>query len=545
MDKIQEFRKLLKTQNIDAYIIPNNDEFQNEYLPDSAKRLEWLTGFTGSAGTAIIAQNKAAFFTDGRYTIQAGQQVDKNIFEIYNIADKKPEQWLAENHIKAGFDAWVLSLAQVRRYDPKTLQPISHSPNFVDLIWKDRPAPPQKPAKAHDIRYAGETSESKRKRIAEGLNVDAALLTSPDSINWLLNIRGQDVAHTPLCLCYAALSKDGTVDLFIDKKKINFEMLKHLGADVKIHEFSLATKIGPNQRILIDAAKIPYALYQTVKAGGADIIEGTDPCTLPKALKNSIEIAGIKHAHQLDGQALTKFLKWLPGQNNLDEIAAAEKLEEFRRENSEYLEPSFDTISGFGSNGAIVHYRAVAESNKKFESGSLYLVDSGGQYEFGTTDVTRTVAIGEPSKQMRHDYTLVLKGHIGIATAVFPRGTTGAQLDALARQHLWNEGKDYDHGTGHGVGYYLSVHEGPQGISKRYIDVALQPGMVVSNEPGYYKAGEYGIRIENLVLVVEKENNFLGFETLTKAPFDENLIEWEILSPKEEQWIKEYQASVN
>ncbi len=540
-DKIRELRQIMKTQGVEAYIIPNNDEFQNEYLPGSAKRLEFLTGFTGSAGLAIVTASKAAFFTDGRYTIQAAQQLDGKVFEVYNIADKRPETWAAERNIKCGFDGWCLSLAQVRKFDAKNLQPIIHSPNLIDLIWKTRPPIPTSPIRIHDEQYAGESSESKRRRIGKALTTDAALLTSPDSVNWLLNIRGSDISHTPLVLCYAALSKDGTVDLFIDKKKVNFEALSHLGKEVKIHELATVTKIGGNQQILIDPARIPYALYLSLKNGGAEITEGQDPCLLPKAIKNETEIAGIKRAHKIDGAALTKFLHWLPLQNEMDELKASAKLEEFRRQNPEYLEPSFDTISGFAANGAIVHYRATEESNNKFTPNNLYLIDSGGQYEFGTTDVTRTVAIGEPTAAMRRDYTLVLKGHIALATATFPRGTNGAQLDALARQFLWQEGKDYDHGTGHGVGYYLGVHEGPQGISKRANDTALQPGMIISNEPGYYKTGEYGIRIENLVLVVEKQNGFLGFETVTRAPLDDKLIEWEILNPAETKWAKEYQ----
>lgn len=543
-EKIREFRQIMKTHGVDAYIIPNNDEFQNEYLPDSAKRLEFLTGFTGSAGLAIITPSKAAFFTDGRYTLQAKDQLDTKVFEIHNISTKRPEQWVAENNIKCGFDAWTMSLAQVRRFDAKNLQPITHSPNLVDLMWKSKPQVSPKILRVHEEHFAGESSQSKRKRIGQELKADAALLTSPDSVNWLLNIRGSDVAHTPLCLCYAALSKDGTVDLFIDKKKINQEALSHLGKDVKIHDLATVTKIGPNQHILIDPARIPYALYQSMKSNGAEITEGQDPCQLPKAIKNETEISGIKRAHKIDGAALTKFLNWLPQQNQLDELKASEQLESFRRENPEYLEPSFDTISGFGANGAIVHYRSTPESNKQFSLNNLYLVDSGGQYEFGTTDVTRTVVIGEPIAEMKRDYTNVLKGHIALASAIFPRGTTGAQLDSLARQFLWADGKDYDHGTGHGVGYYLSVHEGPQGISKRYNDTALQPGMVISNEPGYYKTGEYGIRIENLVLVVEKPNGYLGFETLTKAPFDDKLIEVSMLTEAEQSWIKNYYASL-
>ena len=541
MSKLNQLRDLLNIHSVDAFIVPNNDEFGNEYLPDSAKRLEFITGFTGSAGTAIIAKHKAAFFTDGRYTIQAAAEVSADDFEIYNISQKRPTEWLKENNLVAGFDPWLVSTKE-----GKLLSAI-HKPltsNLIDKIWHDRPAPPQSKAFVLQAEYAGKTRQQKSSLLAEKLVGDAALITSPDSVNWLLNIRGDDINHTPFCLAYALLSKDNSCTLFIDENKLTEEVKAHL-AGVKIKPFSTEQILAAchNKLIQLDPARTPFALANNI----VNIHEATDPCQIAKAIKNSAEIAGIKKAHEIDGVAVTKFLKWVAKENDLDELKAQKKLEDFRRDAKEYQGPSFDTISGFASNGAIVHYRSSTKTNKKFEDGSLYLVDSGGQYlgseACGTTDITRTIAIGEPTAEMRRNFTLVLKGHIAIATAVFPKGTTGAQLDALARQYLWQDGLDYDHGTGHGVGHFLSVHEGPQGISKRYNETPLESGMVISNEPGYYKAGEYGIRIENLVLVVEKNDKFLEFTTLTKAPFDENLIEWNLLTPQETDWVKNYNKS--
>jgi Xaa-Pro aminopeptidase len=571
MSPILELRKLFHSNKIDAYIIPNNDEFNNEYLPPSAQRLAYITNFTGSAGTAVLGFSKAAFFTDGRYTLQAAAELDPKVFEIFNIADKKPLEWLTENKLTAGFDPWAFTVREGKVLAEK------HRPfaNLVDQVWKARPAAPISPAFALKPEQTGKTSLQKRLEICKDLKEDMVLLTTADSTNWLLNIRGSDTPNTPFCLCYVALHKSGDVELFIDKRKLPAQIAASFER-VKIRSIDEITTIGKYKKILIDAGRTPYAIYLALQKNGAEIVEGRDPCQLPKAIKNAAEIAGVRKAHEIDGRALTKFLKWLPLQNEMDELKATAQLEEFRRENPEYLGPSFDTICGFAGNGAIVHYRSTEKTNKTFSPNNLVLVDSGGQYAkgdaCGTTDVTRTIAIGEPTPEMKHNYTLVLKGHIALATAKFPRGTTGAQLDALARQYLWREGLDYDHGTGHGVGCFLSVHEGPQGISKRYNDASLQPGMILSNEPGYYKEGAYGIRIENLVLVVEDRaveeksrqpaasggapleersdargaiNNFLRFETLTKAPFDDNLIEWEILTPEEKLWIKEYHEKIS
>ena len=536
---IDALRIEMKKRGLKAYIIPNNDEFGNEYLPDSAKRLEYLTGFTGSAGTAVIGITKAAFFTDGRYTLQAANQVDTKTFEIFNISEKRPEDWIYEQQLEAAYDPWLMSARESRRYEAKPL-----NGNLVDIIWPTKPPAPTSPAKPQKIEYAGEDSESKRLRVAQRLHgADMALITAPDSLNWLLNIRGNDIKYTPICLAYGVLHKNGKLDLYISRKKATFEILNFFGKDIKLKEPHQIMEL--KGKILLDPARTPLAIYQALYENGAEVIEGEDPCVMPKACKNPTEIAGIRAAHAIDGRAVTKFLRWVKKQKEIDENWAAIRLEEFRKESPDYIMPSFNTISGFGANGAIVHYDHTKNPEPaKFEAGSLYLVDSGAQYEFGTTDITRTIAIGDPSPEMKRAYTLVLKGHIALATAKFPRGTTGSQLDPLARQFLWKDGKDYDHGTGHGVGHYLSVHEGPQGISKRPSFVALQPGMILSNEPGYYKAGEFGIRIENLVLVVEQENGFLGFETLTLAPLDNTLINHGMLTDEERDWVHDYENRV-
>ncbi len=536
---IDALRIEMKKRGLKAYIVPNNDEFGNEYLPDSAKRLEYLTGFTGSAGTAVIGITKAAFFTDGRYTLQAANQVDTKLFDIFNISEKRPEDWIYENQLDAAYDPWLMTTREARRYEAKPL-----NGNLVDIIWPTKPAAPTTPAKPHKIEYAGEDSESKRLRVAQRLHgADMALITAPDSLNWLLNIRGNDIKYTPICLAYGVLHKNGKLDLYISRKKATFEILNFFGKDIKLKEPHQILEL--KGKILLDPSRTPLAISQALYENNAEVIEGEDPCLIPKACKNPTELAGIRAAHAIDGRALTKFLRWVKKQKEIDENWAAIRLEEFRKENPEYVMPSFNTISGFGANGAIVHYDHTKNPQPaRFEAGSLYLVDSGAQYEFGTTDVTRTIAIGDPSPEMKRAYTLVLKGHIALATAKFPRGTTGSQLDPLARQFLWKDGKDYDHGTGHGVGHYLSVHEGPQGISKRPSHVALQPGMIISNEPGYYKTGEFGIRIENLVLVVEKENGYLGFETLTLAPLDNTLINHGMLTDEERDWVHDYENRV-
>jgi len=564
--RIKALRRYLTDGGIDGFIQPRADEHQGEYVPPCAERLSWLTGFTGSAGTAVILKDKAALFTDGRYTLQAETEVGGDLLEIIKTPNAKATDWVAANlgSGKLGFDPRLMTANQVKRFraacEKAGGELVALETNPVDSLWDDRPDPPMDPIVPYKVAYAGEDHLSKRGRIADTLkeaNCDAAVLSAPDSIAWLLNVRGSDVPFTPFALCFAVLHADGTVDLFTDPAKVTKEVKAHLGEGVRIDD---AEAFGPaldelgreKKTVRVDPDGSSEWISARLENSGASIDTGADPCQLPKARKNKVELAGIRAAHLRDGQALTRFLAWLAksGGDGTDEIAAAEKLEGFRAENGLYRGPSFTTISGAGPNGAIVHYRVTPETSRKLETGMLYLVDSGGQYPDGTTDVTRTIAIGEPSDEMRDRFTRVLKGHIALASARFPEGTTGSQLDPLARRALWEAGLDYDHGTGHGVGCYLSVHEGPQRIAKVANSIALEAGMVVSVEPGFYKSGAYGIRIENLVAVIEApapegaERGLLAFETLTTAPIDRNLIEAALMTADEIAWLDAYHSRV-
>lgn len=538
-NKLEALRAKLREMSLKGFIIPNNDEFQNEYLPASAKRLEWLTGFTGSAGTAVITEDSAAFFTDGRYTLQASAQLDSAVFTIYNTAETPLHKWLSGKS-RIGVSPSLHTQAEIERFRNAGAEIVFAPENPIDALWQDRPLPPASAIRPQPLEYAGESAESKISRVAAilaGEKIDLAVIATADSTNWLFNIRGNDIEYTPFALSYATVSASGKARLYAHSPAPGIETrpLSALAND-------LAASGG--KRVLLDFSASPAGFLEILHEAKAEIVNKPDPCQLLKACKNPVELAGIRKAHELDGKAVAKFLSWLAAEapkGKLTEIAAADRLEEFRRENTEYLGPSFATISGAGPNGAIVHYHSTPETNRTLEPGSLYLIDSGGQYAFGTTDITRTVAIGEPTPEMRRDYTLVLKGHIALAMARFPTGTTGSQLDSLARYPLWRHGMDYDHGTGHGVGHYLSVHEGPQRISKTPSSVALQPGMVLSNEPGYYKTGHYGIRIENLVAVTPSSPGFLEFETLTKAPLDLNLVDFQMLGREEESWLRNYQ----
>jgi len=559
-DNLTRLRKTLAEERLGGFILPVNDEFMGEYVPDAAKRLTWLTGFTGSAGMAVVLAEKAAFFTDGRYTLQAKAEVAPG-FELYNSSEVTPESWIHEHTLNGaflGYDPMLHTLASIRRYEQATRfvtwKPVQ--PNPIDALWENRPAAPATPVRIQPERYAGERSVEKRRRIGrmvEAKGCEAVILTAPDSICWLLNIRGNDVPFTPFVLCYAILLKDGTMGVYLDEARVSPEVKAHLG-DVRIHPLKMLAenlKRTGGSFILYDPATSPAWFYQRMFEVAARVVEASDPCLLPKACKNEAELAGMKAAHLRDGLAVTKFLCWLDGalagKQKLSEMDVAARLEAFRKESPLYLEPSFTTISGSGPNGAIVHYRVTEATNRPLDSNSLLLLDSGGQYADGTTDITRTVALGKPCAEMKERFTLVLKGHIALAGAVFPKGTSGAQLDALARRYLWQAGLDYDHGTGHGVGSYLSVHEGPQGISKRANGVALAPGMILSNEPGYYKAGEYGIRIENLVVVKEVEAGgvkCLGFETITLAPIDLRVVNSALLNKQEKEWLVAYNKRV-
>lgn len=555
-------------QNLDGFIIPHDDEYQNEYIPEYAERLMWATGFSGSAGAAIVMSDRAVMLTDGRYTLQVRQQTDADYFEYVDISDVSPAEWLADNAAKGariGYDPMLHTMASVNRLKAAAEKTGFHlvavSQNPVDAAWKDQPGAPVTPVKPHDLAYAGKSSDEKRREIANAIadaGADAALITAPPSIAWLFNIRGQDVARSPLPLGRALIDKHGKATLFLSPEKTGNELPSHLGDNVDLRAEAdvpaALEKLGASgASVAIDPALAPSKYVDDLTAAGAEVIELTDPCALPRATKNEAEIEGARTAHIRDGVAVTSFLHWLDTEaqsGEIDEITAAKKLEEFRAQSDLLRDLSFDTISGAGSNGAICHYRVSTESNIKLDRNTLFLIDSGGQYPDGTTDITRTVPIGEANDEMRDRFTRVLKGHIALATMKFPAGTTGHQLDSIARKPLWDVGLDYDHGTGHGVGSFLGVHEGPQRIAKAANDQALKPGMILSNEPGFYKAGEFGIRIENLIVVTQPkpqpggEREMMEFETITLAPINLDLVKIDLLSDRERDWLNAYHARV-
>lgn len=567
-DRLAALRAELAKRRLSGFIVPHADEYQNEYLPPNAERLAWISGFTGSAGMVIVLEDRAAIFVDGRYTLQVQDQVDTNLFEVHHLIDMPPSKWL-EQTLKAdqviGYDPWlhtsdgVKRLKQACRKAKAELVAVDSNP--LDMVWTDRPAAPKAKMRVHESRFAGQESSDKRAEIAQQLlehECDAVVISAPPSIAWLFNIRGGDVSHTPLVLSSAIMKQDGSAELFVDPEKITDEARAHLGNEVSLCApgdltDSLAALGNSEAKVWLDPTGTPSWFFDQLERHGAKLFRRRDPCALPKAIKNEAEVSGTKAAHRRDGAALTRFLAWLEAEapaGETDEIAAVKKLESLRRENPELEDISFETISGSGPNGAIVHYRVTEASNRTLQNGELFLVDSGAQYPDGTTDVTRTVSIGAPSDEMRDRFTRVLKGHIALSSARFPVGTNGATLDILARKALWDAGLDYDHGTGHGVGSFLSVHEGPQGIHKRSTDVELKPGMILSNEPGYYKTDGYGIRIENLVVVTEAEDidggerPMMGFEELTLAPIDRRLIEASMLSKPELDWLNAYHARV-
>jgi Xaa-Pro aminopeptidase len=564
--RIPLLRGELARRGLDGFIVPRADEHQSEYVPANAERLSWLTGFTGSAGTAVVLADRAALVVDGRYTLQAAGQVDTGLIEIVPLADKSAEAWTEANLGQGGvlgYDPWlhtakgVEALAKAVARAGGRLVPTEGNP--VDAIWTDRPPGPRAPVTIRSPELAGESAEAKLARVREKLakeRVQALVLSDPHNLAWTFNLRGADVAHTPLALGYAVVPADGRPTLFLDPGKLTNETGDVLGALADLAPpdalaGALAQLGAAGAKVRFDQGTAASALIEQLRKAGGNPDNGSDPITLLKAVKNGAEIAGARAAHLRDGAAVTRFLHWVdregPG-GGVSEIAAAEALERFRAETGALRDVSFPTISGSGPNGAIVHYRVTRATDRNLMPGELYLCDSGAQYEDGTTDITRTVAIGEPSAEMRDRFTRVLKGHIAIATALFPKGSSGAQLDAFARRPLWQIGLDFDHGTGHGVGAYLSVHEGPQRISKLG-HTALEPGMILSNEPGYYKTGAYGIRIENLILVEPREvgggeRPMLGFETLTLAPIDRRLIETALLSAAEITWLDAYHARV-
>jgi Xaa-Pro aminopeptidase len=569
--RLTALRAELVRQNLTGFVIPLTDEHMSEYVGDYAKRLEWLTGFGGSAGAAAVLQETAAIFTDGRYTLQVRDQVDGALFSYQSVPETSIADWLKATgraSDRIGYDPWLHTRGWVTQTRSKLeaigAELVAVSANPVDAIWSDRPEPSLEPIRPHEAVYAGQTSAQKRTAIAQtlaGLKADAVVLSALDSIAWAFNIRGRDVANTPVALAFAIVRSDGSAQLFTDLRKTGPDLISHLGADVALADRSalpaaLDALGAAGARVLLDPDSAVVALFERCQAAGAAIVDGRDPCVLPKARKNPAEAAGARAAHRRDGAALSRFLHWLgeaAPRGEVDELTAVKRLREFRAESNLFQDTSFDTIAGAGPNGAIVHYRSSPDTNRPLKTGELFLLDSGGQYLDGTTDVTRTMAIlapgGSADPETRDRFTRVLKGHIAIATARFPKGTSGRQLDSLARMPLWQAGLDYDHGTGHGVGSYLAVHEGPQRIAKAGTDEPLTPGMIVSNEPGYYKTGAYGIRIENLVLVEEAkvsgaERELYEFETLTLAPIDRNLIEPALLTADERAWLNAYHARV-
>lgn len=570
--RLDALRKELARRKLDGFVIPISDEHMSEYVGAYAQRLAWLTGFGGSAGSVAVLADKAAIFVDGRYTLQVRDQVDGRLYEYKSVPQDSMAEWLAEGAeegTRIGFDAWLHSKgwadAVRKTLSGKGAELVAVESNPVDAVWQDRPAPSDAPAFLQDDALAGRSSAEKRSEIAEWLkekSLDAVVISALDSVAWTLNIRGRDVERTPVALSYLVAHADGTADWFIASEKVPGDVASALGNAVRIRErddFSPAMAELAGKRVAVDPRGSVAAIFARLDEVGAEIVEECDPAVLPKAIKTQAEQEGHRAAQARDGAAVSRFLHWLSVEapdGHVDELGAAAKLHGFREQCGDLRDLSFDTISGAGPNGAIVHYRVSEETNRTLEPGSVYLVDSGGQYPDGTTDITRTIWIGpgEPGDEVRDRFTRVLKGHIALAEQVFPTGTPGSALDTLARQFLWQAGVDYAHGTGHGVGSFLSVHEGPQRIAKASgpqggTDQALLPGMILSNEPGCYKTGEYGIRIENLVLVEERhvdsaEGEWLGFETLTLAPIDRRLVARDLLSAEEVRWWNAYHARV-
>jgi Xaa-Pro aminopeptidase len=565
-DNLPKLRAQLAVQGLDGFLIPHEDEYDNEYLPDCNERLMWATGFSGSAGAAIVMAERAAVFVDGRYTLQVQQQTDGDLFEYCDLVELGLGGWLetkARSGEKIGYDARMHSpdaLARIKTSANRAgVELISVETNPLDAAWDDRPDAPLAEISPQPMEFAGEDHASKRQRIGIAIErgaADAAVLTAAPSIAWLFNIRGGDVSRAPLPLASAIIRKDGTATLFVAPQKITDETRSHLGNQVALRpetDFAAGLTELEGQTVRVDGATASAWVFEQLKNHGAVVQKLEDPVMRPKAAKNDAEVDGSRSAHIRDGAAIVRFLHWLDTEaqsGEVDEIVAAQKLEAIRSQIDELRDLSFDTISGAQANAAFAHYRVSEESNLKLVRGSIYLVDSGGQYADGTTDITRTVPIGTPAQEMRTQFTRVLKGHIALSLVRYPVGTTGTQLDILARYPLWQAGFDYDHGTGHGVGAFLSVHEGPQRIAKAPSAIAFEPGMILSNEPGFYKEGAYGIRIENLQVVTPAqaikggERPMMGFETLTMAPIHQGLIDIDMLTDEEISWMDEYHATV-
>jgi Xaa-Pro aminopeptidase len=556
-------RQVLAQQGLDGFIVPRADEHLGEYVPAAAERLAWLTGFTGSAGLAVVLASTAAVFTDGRYVLQLAEQTDSALWQRLHITEEPPPAWLvahAPKPARIGYDPLLISEEGLARYTEAGLQMVAVERNPIDAVWTDRPAPPGAPAEPHPLAYAGKSSEEKRADVAKALKdakQDAAVLTDPASIAWLLNIRGGDVPFTPFALGFALVHADGATELFMDPAKVPAATKAWLGNAVSVMDRSAllpALAALKDKTVRVDAAASPVWFIQQLAKAGAVVAAGSDPCLLPKACKNEGEQAGARAAHLRDAVAVCRFLHFLavaaPGGQET-EMSAAEALLGFRREVEGFRGESFPAISGAGEHGAIIHYRVTDATNRSIKPNEVYLIDSGGQYPDGTTDITRTVwtGPGDPPDVVRERVTRVMQGHIALATTVFPKGVSGVHLDALARRALWQVGLDYDHGTGHGVGSYLSVHEGPVSISRLARPVPIAAGMILSNEPGFYLPDHYGIRLENLLLVQQAmlpsaAKPFLYFETLTLAPFDRRLLDPELMTAPERDWLDAYHARV-
>ncbi|WP_454278516.1 aminopeptidase P family protein [Sphingomonas sp. Marseille-Q8236] len=568
--RLAALRAELASLGLDGFVVPLTDEHMSEYVGDYAQRLGWLTGFGGSAGSAVVLADKAAIFTDGRYTLQVREQVSGDDYAYIPVPQDSVAGWLGRETAagqRIGYDPWLHTRQQVADMTAaladRDAELVAVGANPIDAIWTDRPAPSPAVMTVQDDAVAGESAAAKRARIGEWLaelRADAVVLSALDSIAWTLNVRGTDVAHTPVALSYAIVHADGETDLFVAPDKITPEVRAHLGNAVRLHDraaFEGYLTGFAGKRVVADPERAVAAIAQALEAGGAKVLALRDPVVLTKAIKNPAEVAGHRAASVRDGAAMVRFLRWVESEcpkGSQTELSAAARLLAFREATGLLKDTSFSTISATGAHGASPHYHVTEESNAAIELGQLFLIDSGGQYQDGTTDITRVMPIGAPTDEMRDRFTRVLKGHIGLATAVFPDGTLGGHLDSLARRPLWEVGLDYAHGTGHGVGAYLSVHEGPQRIAAPNYPggAAMEPlraGMMLSNEPGYYKAGEYGIRIENLVLVEPREiagadRDMLGFETLTLCPIERTLIVAELLTAGERDWLNAYHARV-
>ncbi|MEA1014126.1 aminopeptidase P family protein [Sphingosinicella sp. LY1275] len=568
--RLAALREQLKSERLDGFVVPLTDEHMSEYVGSYAQRLAWLTGFQGSAGSAVVLPQEAAIFTDGRYTLQVREQVDGAHWSYQSVPETSIADWLRDHAPEGGrigYDPWLHTSDWVKKaraaLAAKGAELVAVRRNPIDAVWDGQPEPSKARLVVHPDAFAGKSSAAKRQDMADwlkGEKAETAVLSALDSIAWTFNVRGEDVERTPVALSFALVHDDGTADLFVASEKLGDDIRQHLGNGVRLHErrdFEPHLRTLSGKTVVADPERAVAAIFEALEEAGAKVLQKRDPAVLPKAIKNEAEVAGHKAAQARDGAAIVRFLHWLSieaPKGGIDELSAAAKLRQFRAEGGDLRDLSFDTISAAGPHAAIPHYRVDEDSNLPLEMNSIYLVDSGGQYPDGTTDITRTIIVGEPTAEMRDRFTRVLKGHIAVSAARFPAGTRGTQLDSFARQYLWQVGLDYAHGTGHGVGSYLSVHEGPQrispaGSSQSGGDEPLRAGMILSNEPGYYKGGDYGIRIENLILVVPvgvagAEKEVLGFETLTFAPIERNLIDAAMLTADERRWLDDYHAEV-